>query len=529
LLVPLVLVAGTALDNGGFDASSWGWATLFPLVVVAVALLRGELRRPGPLGLAFLGLMAALVAWAWLSVAWSDDVGQSVLDGERSLVYLAAAAAFLAVERAQIEWLLAGVVVAITIVGGWALLERAFGGSGSYDVTSLSTDAARRLAAPVGYSNALGLLAAIGILLAAGVAVSKRRPLLAAPLLVLIPTLYLTYSRGAWLALGAGAIAALAVARPSVPKPVAVAVAVAAAAAVALALVRVGGPGGALRSFSHAAPVVKAGENRRLLSLSGSSRAQYWHVAWRQFEDDPLLGSGAGTFQRRWLRFRPAELPVLDAHSLYIETLAELGPLGLLMLAGLLGLPVAAAVLARDHPLAPAALGGYTAYLVHAAQDWDWEVPAVTLGALACGAALLTLAELAPRGALRPRVRAAGVGVAAALALAAFAALAGNRAIEGAASALDDANPVQAERDARRAERLAPWSPKPWRLHGEALLLQGKVEAARRDFRHALEKDRADWESWADLSLVADGAERREAAAEATRLNPLEPVSPTGG
>ncbi len=527
--MPLVLVGGTAFDNGGFDASSWGWETLFPLVVVAVALLRGELRRPGPLGLAFLALLGALVAWVLLSIAWSDDVGQSVLDGERSLVYLAAAAAFLAVERPQVEWFLAGLVVAITVVGGWALLERAFGGSGSYDVTSSAADAARRLAAPVGYSNALGLLAAIGILLAAGSAAAKRRLVLAVPLLVLVPTLYLTYSRGAWLALGGGTIAALALARPAVPRTVAVALAVAAVAAVTFALVRVGGPGGAVRSFSHAAPAVKAGENRRLLSLSGSSRAQYWNVAWRQFEDHPLLGAGAGTFQRRWLRSRPAELPVLDAHSLYLETLAELGPLGLVMLAGVLGLPLAAAVLARDHALAPAAFGAYTAYLVHAAQDWDWELPAVTLAALACGAALLTLAERVPRSAIQPRVRAAGVGVAAALALAAFGALAGNRALQGAASALDAADPARAERDARRAERLAPWSPEPWRLHGEALLLQGKVEAARRDFRKALEKDGADWESWADLALAADGAERREAAGRAHRLNPLEPVSPSGG
>jgi O-antigen ligase len=529
LLVSLALVGGTAFDNGGFDATSWGWATLFPLVVVAVALLRGEARRPGALGLSFLALLGALTAWAWLSVAWSDDVAQSVLDGERLLVYLAAAAAFLSIERAQLDWFLLGLLGAISAVGVWALCLRAFGGSGSYDVASVSADAARRLAAPLGYSNALGLIAAIGIVLSSGLAIARRRPFFALPVLVLAPTLYFTYSRGAWLALASGGIAAVALARPRVPGPVAVAATAFAVAAIAFALVRAGGPAGAVRSFSHSGPVVKAGESRRLFSLSGSSRAQYWHVAWRQFEEDPWLGTGAGSFQRHWLRLRPAELPVLDAHSLYIETLAELGPVGLMLLAALLAVPLAAAVVARNHPLAPPAFGGYVAYLVHAGQDWDWELPAVTLAALACGTALVTLAEREPRRPVLRAARAAAVAVAVAVALTAFGALVGNRALERASSALEADDPTRAEHEARHAQRIVPWSPKPWRLHGEALLLQGKVEAARRDFRKAVVKDGSDWESWVDLTLVTRGAEQREAAAQARRLNPLEKISPTGG
>ena len=75
--------------------------------------------------------------------------------------------------------------------------------------------------------------------------------------------------------------------------------------------------------------------------------------------------------------------------------------------------------------------------------------------------------------------------------------------------------------DGRLAQRLVPWSPDPWRLHGEALLSTGNVKAARRDFRQALAKDPADWESWADLALVTEGAERRDALVHARRLNPL--------
>jgi O-antigen ligase len=528
-LLSLVLVGGAAFDNGGYNASTWGWLTLVPLVLVGAALVLNRARRPDRLALGFLGLLAAFTAWTWVSIAWSDDISESVLEGERLLVYLAAAASFIVLGRGQPARLVGGLLAAITLACGWALFLRAFGGSGSYDVASVSTDATRRLAAPVGYSNGLGLLAAIGVLLAVGRAVRHRRALFAAPVLVLGPTLYFTYSRGAWLALGAGAVGGFALAVPRLPKRVVVAAAATVAALLVLALVRVGGPADAIHEFSGAGPTVKADKNRRLFSLSGSSRAQYWHVAWREVENHPWLGSGAGSFQRNWLRLRPAELPVLDAHNLYLETLAEVGPIGLALLAALLALPAVAAVIARRQPLAAPVFAGYVAYLVHTAQDWDWELPAVTLAALCLAAALLVLAEREPRPALGRRARAAAVGAALVLALLALGALAGNAALGATSAALDADNPARAARDARWAKRLVPWSADPWRLHGEALLSEGNVDGARRDFKTALRKDPADWDSWVDLSLVTRGRVRNDAGERAAALNPLERIPRNGG
>jgi O-antigen ligase len=524
VVLPLALVGGVALDNGGFDATSWGWSTLLPLVIVGVALVLGRARSLNALALAFLGLLCAFAAWTSLSAVWSNDLSASVLDAERLLVYLSAVAAFLLLERSQMTRFLVGLLAAISLVGMWALSLRAFGGPGSYDVSSVSADAARRLAAPVGYSNGLGLLAAIGILLALGLAARLRRPLAAAPVLVLAPTLYFTYSRGAWLALAAGGIAALGLALPRMSRRSVVAVAIVMICAGAIALVRVGGPSGAVREFSHAAPSVKTARSQRLLSLSGNGRAQYWHVAWRDYQQHPWLGSGAGSFQRRWLRSRPADLPVLDAHSLYLETLAELGPVGLGLLAALLALPVAAGVIARRQPLAAPAFGGYVAFLVHAAQDWDWELPAVTLAGLVCAAALLILAEREPRRALGRQARAAGLGAAVLLALVALGALAGNQTLAAASVSLDADKPARAARDARWAKRLVPWSPEPWRLHGEALLSEGDLRGAKGDFLTAVRKDSSDWDSWVDLALVTQGTTQERAIERAKRLNPLEPI-----
>jgi O-antigen ligase len=514
-----VLVGGVAFDNGGYDATTWGWATLLPLVVVGLLLVTGTARRPGPLAVAFLALLAALVAWTAVSVAWSLDVSQSVLEAERGLVYVAAAAAFLAFEREDVEPLLLGLVAAIAVVCLWALWLRAFGGVGSYDVDSVGPGATRRLAEPLGYSNGLGAFAAIGAVVTGALAVSRRSMVLAAPLVLFLPTLYFVYSRGAWLALVAGALASVALSAPRLDRRVVIAVAAATAVAIVVALVRVGGPAAAVREFSGAGPTVKNGARGRLLSLSGSSRAQYWHVAWGEYESHPLGGVGAGGFQRSWLRLRPAPLPVLDAHSLYLETLAEVGPFGLALLLAALLLPVVAGIRSRGDPLAAAGLGGYLVFVVHAAQDWDWELPAVTLAGLVCGCALLLVAERA-RLSLWRTARVAGTAAAVALALVALAGLAGNESVAAARSALDRDDSSAAARDALWAERLLPWSSVGARLRGEAYLSEGDVDRARKHFERATRKDGGDWEAWADLALVTQGGARERAVARARQLNP---------
>ena len=62
---------------------------------------------------------------------------------------------------------------------------------------------------------------------------------------------------------------------------------------------------------------------------------------------------------------------VRDAHSLYLETAAELGLVGLAALLALFGGVVVAARRART----PAAAAALAAWAVHAGVDWDWELP----------------------------------------------------------------------------------------------------------------------------------------------------------
>src|SRR4029453_15843494 len=73
--------------------------------------------------------------------------------------------------------------------------------------------AVTRLEQPLGYWNSLGAFAAMGILLALGVALRTRslvaRALAAASLPILACTLYFTFGRSAWIALGLALLTAL--------------------------------------------------------------------------------------------------------------------------------------------------------------------------------------------------------------------------------------------------------------------------------------------------------------------------------
>ena len=134
--------------------------------------------------------------------------------------------------------------------------------------------------------------------------------------------------------------------------------------------------------------------------------------------EHPVTGSGAGSYQRHWLEQRPYEAPVRDAHSFYLEMLAELGPVGLALVRGPLRIP--ARPRRQDTgsgPLVPIAAAVLVAYLARAGIDWDWEFPILTLVALGCAGVIVAeaaerpsrtsraSAHRAPRRDARPRAR----------------------------------------------------------------------------------------------------------------------------
>jgi O-antigen ligase len=307
------------------------------------------------------------------------------------------------------------------------------------------------------------------------------------------------------------------------------------AAMVAMALLalvsvvaRAGGPAAlvddATASFRKPLPQTGGDLNRRLTSLSSNGRTEYWRVAWREVVAHPWLGGGAGSYERYWHRDRNTSYETRNAHNLYLETLAELGPLGLTLLLLALCVPLAALFPARGHPAVPAAIPAYVAFLAHAAIDWDWQIPAVTLAALACGGVVVGLS--APSGAppvTSGRVRAAAAACLLPLIAFAIVVQVGNGALAKSAAAANRGDAASAERLARRARVWAPWSSQPWQRLGEAQFAVGDARGARQSLRRAIRLNNTDWSLWYGLAQTSVGRAREQALMRAALLNPLSP------
>jgi tetratricopeptide (TPR) repeat protein len=292
-----------------------------------------------------------------------------------------------------------------------------------------------------------------------------------------------------------------------------------------LAIARAGGPtklvGTAYDAFVSPERPTGQNLNRRLVNLSGSGRADYWRVAWREFTENPLLGSGAGSYERYWVRDRPNAFYARNAHNLYLETLAELGPVGLLLLCVGLATPLVAAVRLRRRPLVAAVAAAYVAFLLHAAIDWDWQMTGLTLTALLYGAALVVAARPdRPARALTVPARLAGLALVVPLVAFVFVLQVGNTAIANGTRAADRGDSARAMAQARRAKAWNPWSYQPWQLLGEAQLARGDLQAAGRSFRAAIAKDGANWNLWFKLAQASKGPARRQALERASELAP---------
>jgi len=303
-------------------------------------------------------------------------------------------------------------------------------------------------------------------------------------------------------------------------------VAGAGAAAAAILAAAVAGPsfvGQATAAF-RSSPGADADDlGERLFTISGNGRSDYWSVAWSEYTDHPVLGSGAGTYELYWTANRPNWFGARDAHNLYLETLAELGPVGLLLLLALLATPIVAFAIGRRTGLSALALAAYVAYLAHAAIDWDWEVPAVTLAALFCGTGVVIAARAGRTYTLRGHGRAAALGIAVLLGALAFVTAIGNGAVAASERATARGQLAKAETEARKATRWAPWSAEAWLTLGRAQIDRGLEEAARASFTQGLRRDRADWRLWLELALASEGSDRRSAFEEVRRLNPRSP------
>jgi hypothetical protein len=312
---------------------------------------------------------------------------------------------------------------------------------------------------------------------------------------------------------------------------VAIGAAVAAAAAVAVAI----GSGVAGRAGDEVAegghPDLGQDPAARLVSVEGM-RGELWPSALRAFGSDPISGIGAGTFGFWWDRDAAEDVGVRDAHSLYLEALAELGVPGLLALLALLAAIAVAAARARrvaERPDAVAAVSGllaaYVVLLFQAGVDWLWELPAVIV--LGIGAGLTAGAARASRVPTRRRLTWPRLGLVVLAIIAGAAQIPGlvsvNRA-RAAEAALVLGLGDRALRLAGEAVRAEPWAADPYALRAVIALSDGLLTAARDDARAAIEREPTNWRHRLLLAEIEIASGQRAAALdaldEAIRLRP---------
>lgn len=190
-----------AIDHGGSLATTWGWGALALAWVGGLGLVVRE-GRVSRLELRWIGGLTALTGWTAASMLWTSTQTQTALEVERTFVYLLAAIALTAVARSSTyHGLLWGAWAGSTFACLYGLSTRLY----PERLGVVDPIAGNRLSDPIGYWNGLGLLTAVAIVLAAGLATRGRRgwsrALAAGSVPLLLPTLYFTFSRGAWLAL----------------------------------------------------------------------------------------------------------------------------------------------------------------------------------------------------------------------------------------------------------------------------------------------------------------------------------------
>jgi len=271
----------------------------------------------------------------------------------------------------------------------------------------------------------------------------------------------------------------------------------------------------------------------RLGSAAGQNRYQLWSAAVHENATRPLAGTGSGTFQFWWAQHADVDEIVRDTHSLYMQTLGELGIVGLALLVGLIATVLVAGARAAwlceraERAALAAALAGCLAFFVTAAFDWMWQIPVLPVSMLLLAGALLTARRPGSQmeGGQFGLPWRLGVGAVALVAIVVIAIPLAATALVRQSEADFREGDLQGALDAARgAQNAEPAAASP-RLQ-QALVLEaaGELSAASNAAAAATEKERANWRNWLVLSRIE--AERGRAVASVAAYRRARSLNP---
>jgi hypothetical protein len=261
------------------------------------------------------------------------------------------------------------------------------------------------------------------------------------------------------------------------------------------------------------------------LTAVGSVRARYWNEALKIAKAHKALGVGAGGYATVRPRYRTDTLDVRHAHGYVVQTLADLGAVGMAVSLALLAAWLAAATRTvglwgpgRGAPWTPERVGMATllsicvVFGVHSFVDWTWFVPGNAVLALLCagwlagrGPTVEPIVRLkAPRVTVREpwRIGLALAAVAVGL-VAAWTSWQPQRAVAEGSDALASAEALhfdQARAQIARAERTNPLSVDLLFQQAAIERADGNVAGARRVLEEAVRNEPANPATWLALA-----------------------------
>ena len=535
-------------------------------------------------------------------------MGRPLLEFDRTSTYLALfLLSALVASRLSLVWIADGLGAGIAVVGVLALVSRLVPGSlGSESLHLLLPSVATRLSYPLGYWNGLAVLVAFAfplLLRASGEARGRlARGVAAAPLPMLAVVVYLTSSRGGFLAAVLGtlvlvvasrrrttlvAVTAVVVAgsligiivvsrsRHLVDGPLnatatssegiralvwLIAISVVTAALAALVPSALRAPTWLGRAFVGVAvavvvvaalashPIARFEDFRKppaalaesgsvrahLLSSNGSGRWQFWRAAVAQFEEHPLNGGGAGSYEAWWAKHGSLATFIRDAHSLELETLSELGVVGLGLLVSFFVLALLAVRRCWEvggdmqRSARAALLGVVISFVLASAIDWMWEMTVVT------AVATVALGALVGHGPVGVKPTPRRLTLRTALMILALAGV------------ISEASPLLAEIEITRSERavaagnwraaasaaaaaraLEPWAATPYLQAALVYERAGDLLDARAQITAAIARSPDDWRLHLIAARIyAKGGEIGRARDELLGARDLNPRSP---
>ena len=296
--------------------------------------------------------------------------------------------------------------------------------------------------------------------------------------------------------------------------------------------------GARLETFKQTPEEVSFNQERfvgaHLLSGGGSGRWQFWSAAFDQIREHPVAGDGAGSYEAWWAQHGSFSYFVRDAHSLYLETLAELGIVGFgfLVAALLAGVITAGWTLRRagpEHAAFAALTAAFVAYAVGAGIDWMWELTIVSIVGIGClGLIAAAGTEARPRSGYPFAAGAAAIAAAWLIICLEALPLIAQLEIRRSQETARRGDVVTAVEAADTARRLEPWAASPFvqlaLVHEQA----GELRPARRSIGDALERDPADWRNWLIAARIqtkaGDLAGASRSLERAIELNPRSPL-----